>query len=263
MLGLWDRAWDRSTRPLTCDECAIGQTQASEGAVTDAFDEEKVGTMRNTRLMVTVLVAMFALGGALATVASAETTLLAEWLINGTSVATLTLAEGQIEYLYTDTSNGRHIVCSKIFVGSVGPNGEIEATEELDLPRNPKSLSAPTLCTADAVCESSTTDVEMSPEELPWHGLLYLSESTGVFLEMMLKTGYSIACLVLGIKVVDECSTTDAADEVVNVTGGVEEVERAQEPLGTCSIGGAGTDEVVSLKGNLTSTAAGTLTVSE
>jgi len=219
--------------------------------------------MKKARLLALVLVTMCVSCGALAVTAAAEITLLAEWLSNGTSVTTLDLFTGVVELLSVDRSNKAHIVCSYTFVGSVGPSGEDEITEVLSLAGVLTTLAAPLLCTAEETCESSTTDVEVVPEELPWHGVMYLAEATGLFLLLMFKTAYALSCLVLGIKITDECTTTEASVEVKNVTSGVEEKEEAQAPLGTCSIGGTGTYEVSALSGNLWSLSGATLSVSE
>ncbi len=207
---------------------------------------------------------ILSLGVTFASTASAEVTLLAEWLINGTGVTTLTLVEGIGEILLSDTANGSDILCSAIGVGSVGPDGEGEVTEMLTLTDVQISLSAPGLCSADSTCESSTTDVEGFPEKFPWHGILYLSEA-GLYLTTLIQgeSEYVISCLVLGIKITDECHTEKSTFEVHNVTGGVEAKEESGTPLATCSIGGAGTGELVPLAGNLLTSPSGTVTVSE
>jgi len=219
--------------------------------------------MKKIHMISMALVALFAFSAVLVSTAAAETTLLSEWFIGGTAVTSLTLVEATGEILLSDTSNGSDVLCSGIFVGSVGANGEDEITEVLSLSNVLVTLTAPLLCTSDATCEASTTDVEVAPEELPWHTLLYLDVSSSLFLDLVVKAGYSVTCLVLGIKVEDKCTTENASGEVKNVTGGVEGKEEALSPLGTCSIGGAGTGEVVPLAGNLETSPSGTLTVAE
>jgi hypothetical protein len=217
--------------------------------------------MKKIQIMGLILAAMFAFSALLASTASAEPTLLAEWLINGLEVLTLTLVETTGSVLLADTSNGSDVICKWIFDGSVGPNGEDEITEVLTLSGVAVTLASPLLCESGAVCEKSTTDVEISPEGLPWHTLLFLMESNNSFLDLVFSAGYVVKCLVLGLAVSDECTTMLTAGGVSNTTGGVTATEEALSPLGACSIGGAGTSEIVPLKGNLT-TASGGLTVS-
>jgi hypothetical protein len=208
--------------------------------------------MKKIQIIGMALVAMFAFSALLASTASAEPTLLAEWLLNGNPILELTLSEATGTILLTDTSNGSDVLCSGIFDGSVGANGEDEITEVLSLAKVVVTLAAPLVCESDAVCEKSTTDVLVSPENLPWHTLLFLMESNNSFLDLVFLAGYTVECLVLGLKITDECTTELAAGGVTNVTGGVEGAEEPLAPLGTCSVGGAGTGEVVPIKGNLT-----------
>jgi hypothetical protein len=217
--------------------------------------------MKKHRVILLALMTMSAFGTIVVTSAYAEVTLLAEWLINGVGVTALTSVEGIGEILLKDSSNGSDVTCSAIGVGSVGPNGEGEITEILTLAGVAVSLVSPVLCKRGAVCEESTTDIEVSPENLPWRGSLFLMED-GKFLTSVLgQTAYSVSCLVLGIKITDECSTTGAAFLVENVAGGVTSVGPG-EPLANCSIGGAETGELEALAGNLLTALTGTLSIS-
>jgi hypothetical protein len=218
--------------------------------------------MKKIQIIGMALVAMFAFSALLASTASAEVTLLAEWLINSLEVVTLTLVETTGSILLSDTSNGSDVKCSGIFDGSVGPNGEDEITEVLSLAKVAVALGSELVCESGAVCEKSTTDVLVAPEGLPWHTLLFLMEN-GSFLDLVFSAGYVVKCLVLGLEITDECTATLSAGEVKNVAGGVEGKEEALAPLGTCSIGGASTGEVVPLKGNLTTASEGLAVSSE
>jgi hypothetical protein len=206
---------------------------------------------------------MFAFSALLASTASAEPTLLAEWLVGGNTVLELTQTKTTGEILLADTSNGSDVLCSVILDGSVGSDGEDEITEVLTLSGVVVTLTSPILCESGAVCEASPTDIEVAPEGLPWHTLLFLMESNDSFLDLVFSASYVVKCLVLGLTITDECTTTLATGGVSNATGGVTRAEETLSPLGTCSIGGAGTGEVVFLKGNLTTATNGeTLTVS-
>jgi hypothetical protein len=201
------------------------------------------------------------------TVALAETTLLAEWLVNGSAVTALLPVEKVVEALYIDPRNGAHILCtSYIRDGSMDPSGVITWTATLTLAGTEVTLTSPLLCKAVAGCEESATDIELSPEGQPWHGLLILTEG-GAFKELLFGASYFISCLVLGVKISEECTGPSAAEggssvSVSNVTGGVESTG-PETPLANCTVGGKETGEVEFLAGNLLSSSEGTVTVSE
>ncbi len=201
------------------------------------------------------------------TSASAETTLLAEWLVNGMSVTSLLPVEKEVEALYRDPKTGQHIVCtSYIRDGSMDPSGAITWTAYLTLAGTDVTLTSPLLCKAVADCEESATDIEMSPEGLPWRGLLILTES-GAFKELLFGASVFISCLILGIKVSEECAgpseASGGADVTVsNVTNGVES-SGPEAPPANCTVGGTEAGEAEFLAGNLMSSSEGTLTVSE
>ena len=219
------------------------------------------------RIVGLALIAMFAFSAIFVASASAAT-LLAEWLINGAAVTTAKSGTVTGEFTTEDTSNKGGAVCSVILVIILDPGGEVIIVEDLSLSGVTTSLVAPILCkkSAGSVCEESATDIEMSPEGLPWNGLLALSSET-TFTDSVFSESYNLSCLVLGIKISDECtSPTIAAGgsgfSAVNVTGGVELTGEAI-PLANCSIGGTGTGKVLPSAGNLLSSTAGAVTVSE
>jgi hypothetical protein len=220
-------------------------------------------TMRKLQLLGLLLVAMIALGAVIAVSASAETTLLAEWLINGAAVTTLMSFIVTTKLLLEDLATKEDVRCITIIEeGSMGPNGEKEITENLTSGEVAITLAAPMLCKSGGGCEASTTDVEYSPESLPWHGLLFLSES-GTFLELVGKATYVVSCLVLDIKVTDECTSTNGTSELINGAKGVEgKKEEEVTPDGSCSVGGAGELTEVFLS-KLILPLTGSLTISE
>jgi hypothetical protein len=210
-------------------------------------------------LAVTVSTLTFLCSG----VASAETTLLAEWLINGAPVATLTAVEGTGEGIMEDTARMISIKCSAIGIGSVGPDGEGELTEILNLEKIKISETTPLLCQGVKGCEASSTDIEVFPKNLPYLGVLFLDES-GSFLTKMTDglATFKITCLVLGLKVSEECSSEKVIYEVLNVAGGVEAMGEGL-PRGNCTLGGEATERLEALPGNLLKpTAGGTLSMS-
>jgi hypothetical protein len=112
------------------------------------------------------------------------------------------------------------------------------------------------VCKSETICENSTTDVLAFPRGLPWHTLAYLEEATKLFRDLVFLAGYDVECLVLGIKIVDECTATNASDEIVNGATTVEALG-SLTPLGTCSIGGTGTGNIQNVGANSTLTLTG------
>jgi hypothetical protein len=207
-------------------------------------------TMRKLHVVMLALVAVFAFSAVAAATASAEATLLAEWLIGGAGVTTLTSTTttvGKIEL--EDKSFGAGVECEGIFDGSVGPNGEDETTEVLSKAGVAVTLAAPltltTGCKITKGCESAA-GVEVAPEELPWHTLLYLVEATSKFRDLVFKAGYSVKCRILFVTSTDECKVTEGSFEVLAAAEG-SEATGAVTPNANCSVGGtgAGTEKFV------------------
>jgi len=223
--------------------------------------------MKKLQIVMLALVAMFAFSAMLATVASAETTLLSEWLVNGNPVTALTSATITGELLLKDTKEKIMVLCSGILNGSIGLNGEDEITEVLNLEGLVVSLAEPLLCAVQETCETSPT-ANVVPLNLPWHSLLYLSTSSGLFLDAVFSAGYDVECDVLGISVSEECKTPTIAEggsagQLVNGTSGVEGSLEPASPLGNCSVGGTKTGEVEPEDGAITKVLEDTLTISE
>jgi hypothetical protein len=203
-----------------------------------------------------MLVAMFAFGAVVAS-ASAEVTLLAEWLINTVGVTTLTSVETKGKLLLTDLKAfglTAGVDCNGAFDGSVGPSGEDEITEVLTeggvktgTPLAEGSVSLK--CTADtgSACEA-TTDIEVWPLNLPWLSLAYLAEA-GTFLDSAKSEagtkviGYEVLCLVAGVNVSDECTqasgTSILTNEATDVLGTFKE-----ENTGNCTASKAFTGDI-------------------
>lgn len=213
--------------------------------------------MKKIQILGTALFALFAFSAVLAATASAEVTLLAEWLNGTAAITTLTSTEGNGTLLLEDTSNKGAVECTGTLDGSVGANGEDETTEVLQA-GVAKTLAAPlTNCTAatGSAC-AKEADIEVGPEELPWHTLLYLTEA-GALRDEVQSAGYSVKCLVIGILITDECKGKSSF-EIKNVAGGVELLGEAT-PKSNCSIGGNNTGKIEPLTGNLLKLLTGTL----
>jgi hypothetical protein len=224
--------------------------------------------MKKLQVVMLALVAMFAFSAVVVATASAEATLLAEWLINGASVTALTSTTNTVEeILLEDLGNKGGAIClSIVFDGSIGANGEFETTELLSLTGTAITLASPVLCEKDtgSVCEESTTDIEIAPDGLPWHGVMFLDETSGKFLATITsKVAYSVLCLILGVKIEDSCNVAGGTLEVLNGTGGVVGKEPEEVlPDGECSASGAGEGTIFFFH-SLLVPLTGTLTVSE
>src|ERR1700727_2781089 len=136
--------------------------------------------MRKFQVILLALTVVSAFSVVLAATASAEATLLAEWLIKGVGVTTLTSTEAPGSIKLADNGIGVEIECTSTSDGSVGANGEDETTEILSTGGVALTLAKPvTSCKSLKGCETSDP-VEVAPTEtLPWHGLLYLDETSG------------------------------------------------------------------------------------
>lgn len=190
--------------------------------------------------------------------ASAEETLLAEWLINGVAVtaAKATILEG--EFIF-GAEKGTLVKCSYKLIGLVNTNGKGEETEILNLSGVKVTEAAPLLCLALNVCEVDETDVEVFPRKLPWQTLAFLMEG-GTYLELVEKETWEIKCLALMLKITNECEFPDTTYEILNTVGGTEYMGLGT-PLGNCSVGGMGVGEMEMVPANL-DTGAGTLSIS-
>ena len=155
------------------------------------------------------------------------------------------------------------ILCSGLFEGTVnGANGEDQITMLWSLGTSQKLVEPglageALLCTASKGCESSATDIEVWPSELPLNTLLFLEEPN-LFLVLVFSpgageaVGYEVKCLVLGTVQEDVCNepANNAEVEINNVAGGVETLGKA-EPNGKCAEGGEASGIIESIAGNL------------
>lgn len=198
---------------------------------------------------------------AFASTASAETTLLAEFLVNGVSVTSSTAAEGKGEIILEDSKAGIGVKCSGIADGTVGADGAGEVTKILTVAGVEVTLTAPLLCKSNKFCEESSTDIEASPENLPISGKAFLQES-GQFAASGKNGAFSMSCLVLGIRTSDECTAVETRIIIENVTGGIDAVGKST-PNNNCTIGGTESGEVTAVAGNVAKVVSGgTLSVS-
>lgn len=182
------------------------------------------------------------------------------WFVSGTEAKAELAAEDKATLLFEDSSFGA-IECKVGIVGTIGPGSADLTTEILNEAGIAVSLASPALCKAVKTCESSTTTVEMAPEGLPWETEVVVDSETGFFFDLVLSSTFWAKCLVVGISVSDECTTTSGATLIQSVAGGVEYIG-VTEPHGKCTFGGEGTGIVEFFPGNaMNVTGGGTLEV--
>ena len=216
--------------------------------------------MKKLQTMILAMLAIFAFCAVTASAASAEETLLAEWLANGSGIGASLPIEASGSVLLEDAGVPIAGLCDGILVGTVSANGVAEVTEVLNLAKEQISSTltglALTSANGDCVNENGCSPpIEVFPEGLPWRGQLFLAISTGKILHTGINGGYTIKCSDLGLKIEDTCGSPDTLGEFTNdpVTGDAETPEGSiAEPLGTCTIGGNGkdvyeTDELVTV----------------
>jgi hypothetical protein len=202
--------------------------------------------MKKFQAVILALFAVSAVGAVLVASASAEVTLLAEWLINGAAIAAGTTVESETTgaLLLEDNKTpfgAAAVLCSAILDGTLGPNGEDLVTAVLNLA---KELIGSELVGLALECEGEklcSTPALVWPDKLPWPTLLFLMEN-GEFLDLVEGAGYHNECTVLGIKETDLCTAADAGFPVLNdpVTGDAETPGGvAATPNADCTLGGA------------------------
>jgi hypothetical protein len=186
--------------------------------------------MKKLQIVLLALFAVSAFGAVIAASASAEETLLAEWLANGVGVTTLLPVEisGAITLKDNNSLAGdAAVLCEGILKGSVGPNGEDEITEVLTLGGGPvgELPTGPSLkCSTVKTCAAASAEspIEVWPVGLPILTLLFLDAVANLFLILAFSHaagvpfGYELLCLVLGINAEDTCTSEDSEIEVVN-----------------------------------------------
>jgi len=200
-------------------------------------------------------------------VAASAATLLAEWLVTGVGVTTLTSTEGEAKVLLADSVpllGEISVTCTAKFDGSVGANGEDEITEVLNASAVAVTLTKPLIppeCKTQKTCEEAS--IKVSPELLPWHTNLALEEASGLFIDQATsEAGYNVICKAFGLTEEDECIA--AVGSSGKVSNGATDVllEGELSPRATCTF----TKEksgIVVFESGLTATLTGTLTVSE
>jgi hypothetical protein len=209
--------------------------------------------LKTVRILGLLLGAVFVLSATLASMASAEETLLADWLIKaaqvpvGTEPATVAEGELTLEDSKVPIIGKVAVLCSGILDGTVtSENGLAWVLKVLSLTSvEIKELEGTgLLCTAVSGCEaaSESSPIEVWPLGLPWHLEAILKAGTPEdFLIIVLAAGYQVLCLILATNQVDECLGENQSFLVENDAGGfvLAEAGATLEPFATCSRGGA------------------------
>lgn len=216
------------------------------------------------RLGLVILFAVLAQSIA-ASSASAEEPVAGVWLVNGTEVKSALPAEIGGEITLESTSTGIAVTCSLKWVTTLEAKGEEKTDALLSLSGTEIGESAGTglLCTAVKGCESGT-DVEVWGLKIDFLTWLYeyyiLDPEIAEYLEFLFET-YHISCLVLGIKIEEECTGAEHSGiKATNVTGGVE-LSGEMTLLGNC--GGGKENFKIKMTKMLNTTSEGTLAGSE
>lgn len=198
------------------------------------------------------LLALFAFSLVAASLASALTFLLAEWLDNGTTISTPLLVdhEGEITLINLDGGNigvKVEILCSLILDGTVSSAtnpSEDSITSLLNL--EGEEISGVPLEGLELECVDSANCTEplVWAEELPWKTELELMEDgTEVFFaDFLLKGAFEAECLIAGISVEELCTTPELAIQLTNQPGGPidEEFSDAFQALTGLKLGSCG-----------------------
>jgi hypothetical protein len=226
--------------------------------------------MRKHRLLGLVFFAVFVFGVVLAASASAEVTLLAEWLVAGGPIMSNLASQTTGKMLFEDNKAlgaKVDVLCSFILDGTIGPNGVDKIEKVLSLAGVEVSELAgakPLSCESSLNCEAAGVLVPWFPRLLPWSTLLYLDQVTGRILDYIVGLHWEFTCTVLGVKVEDECTGASelASLEVSNTgEGGDAVMNGAAEPNGNCTTGGAGSG-VNEAENDATTVESGLVTVS-
>jgi len=184
----------------------------------------------------------------------------AKFLVGGVEAPAGTAVDALGEILFESVLAGASFVCSGLFEGTVGPNGEGSITKVFSLAGvEIKELpEAGISCTQEKTCETALAN----PDGLPFK--VIAEEDEGVFY-LLIAGKYDFTCTVIGIKIEELCEPPATpgfiGGAVTNLATDIEAGE-VTEPLATCN-GNAEEGGLTNLKTNLIATVSGaTLAIS-
>jgi hypothetical protein len=195
--------------------------------------------MRKLRVIGLAAVAVFVFAAISSASASAEVAL---WLANGNDIGVLTNSQATGELLLENVIpliGTIDVLCSGIFDGSVGANGEDEVTKVLNLAGvEEKPLKCAVHATTNASLCANNEEAKVEPIHLPWVSQLNLVEPASIKDQLGVagagkEPGYTVECVTTKSK--NECEGV-IFGTATNVTGGVELVNASEEAK-TCSLG--------------------------
>jgi len=187
--------------------------------------------LRLTVIMITAVVVLGMLVGA--SVSSALTFLLAEWLEGGTRLTTTKLADGEGELLMEETLTilgvkvRIDVLCSGIGDGEIGPDGAGEVTELLTLEPS-TAVSGTALVEPALLCTNTENCAEplVWAIELPWLTVLMLMEdgTESFFVDLATKPGGSMGYYFdcMGSNATDTCKSTESIVKITNTAEGLD-----------------------------------------
>jgi hypothetical protein len=190
------------------------------------------------------------------------------WLIDGNAVLNAERSESESEILVIIYAKPEELtkvltelLCSGIFVGTVGPKGEDEVIQVLTLAESvigedgASLVGEPLLCDVTdggslESCEAGVGKAEVWPANLPWHTQLELV-GTELIDKFPANAGYEMRCKTLIGIIVENLCTDEPLVLVSNDPGGsvltfLDPV--ADNKLGNCSLTGEHTLEFISEK---------------
>jgi hypothetical protein len=236
--------------------------------------------MKKFQIGAMALFAVLALTAMFSSVASAATTLPAEWLFNGGTVTSELLVNVSGELLLLETQLGVDILCSGLFEGTVGPGAAdlITLVEELegehkDVVQGNGGWVNCFIHEHGSCEEANETLVMVFPLHLPWTTLVELivnEKGEEVFVDLIVegvggKPGYLTECKLLGIKGDAECVGTTGAllsNGTSDVTSNFLETDLIVTERAKCKTPLGGGEGVLESKEGLTEDPEGTLSVS-
>lgn len=177
----------------------------------------------------------------------------AEWLINGTPVASPTAIEMTGPFRLNDTKAGLKVECEATANGTVTAKGEGETTAFLE-GGTASSLTKPLKCKPQSSCEAPA---EAVVETLPWHQRLV--SGGGGFSYMAERITYWASCHILGLIATDECAFLSIPLPIVNAATDVEVPSGTSTELVSCTVGGMGSGRLEFPSGLLIAAPAGAL----
>jgi hypothetical protein len=225
--------------------------------------------MRKYHILGLTFLTLIASGAILATTAFAEEEKAGEWLDNGKALAAEQGVTTSMEFTLEETKipvlEKAKILCSALFVGTVGIGADDLITAMLDLDGEPVSEQPGEglICEAKESCQAGT-DNELWPSKLPWETLL-TQMASGAFLDLIHPI-FIMLCLVPVFEEIEVLCEGLTSSELLVVAGGFIEpmfsAAAGTEKL-ECSIGGENSGTFTSIASQTALTSGEPLTVSE